>query len=239
MASVTRPLIVVLGPTASGKTSYSIDLAAEIPGSEIINADSRQLYRHLDIGTAKITKEEMQGVPHHLLDVVDPNEEVTAAWYKAEVERIIHEIRSRKHVPILVGGSMLYISAVTDDLTFPAERHLRQPLETRKNLKHRDDLFILGIERPRNQVMERINQRTKQLFDDGWVKEVSGLLAKGYSADNPAMKSHGYREIMNYVQTGKPSLQELQEKISSKGRKYAKRQMTWWRGDPQIHWISP
>ncbi len=239
IASTTHPLIVVLGPTASGKTSFSIELAANIPGAEIINADSRQLYRHLDIGTAKITKEEMRGIPHHLLDVLDPKEEATAAWYKNQAKRIIDEIHSRKHVPVLVGGSMLYISAVTDDLKFPTERDLRQSLQIRKEMKPRDDLFIIGIDRPRDQVMERINQRTKELFDRGWVEEVRGLLAMGCTADDPAMKSHGYREIMDFLQTGKPSLPELQENISANSRQYAKRQITWWRNDSRIQWITP
>lgn len=239
ISSSSKPLIVILGPTASGKTSFSIDLAAQIPSAEIINADSRQLYKYLNIGTAKITQQEMRGIPHHLLDVLDPKEEATAAWYKYEAGRVIGEIHSRKHFPILVGGSMLYISAIIDDLKFPTERNLRQSLETRKNLKPRDDLFILGIDRAREQLMERINLRTKELFDCGWVDEVRGLLAKGYSQNDPAMKSHGYREIMNYLETGTPSLQKVQEEISSKGRQYAKRQMTWWRNDSRINWIHP
>lgn len=137
-----HPLIVVLGPTASGKTSFSLDVAKAIAEdrhlprrdskrAEIINADSRQLYRFMDIGTAKIKLEEAGGIPHHLLDVLDPKEEATAAWYKTEATRIIDEILKRGNVPILVGGSMLYISALLDDLQFVASSDptLRQTLE--------------------------------------------------------------------------------------------------------------
>lgn len=111
-----HPLIVVLGPTASGKTAFSVELALSI-NAEIINADSRQLYKGMDIGTAKITEGEKRGVSHRLLDVLDPKEPVTIAWYKTEAEKIIADCHQRNVVPMLVGGSMLYISAVIDNLT--------------------------------------------------------------------------------------------------------------------------
>ncbi len=122
LTDAKKPLIVVLGPTASGKTAFSIELAkhvAAMGGSktvEILNADSRQLYRFLDIGTAKVTDQEKDGVPHHLLDMLAPEQEVTIAWYKEAAERAIAEIHARGNVPVLVGGSMLYISAVIDGL---------------------------------------------------------------------------------------------------------------------------
>jgi len=137
-----RPLIVILGPTAGNKTSFAVDLAqvittapafekGEWKGAEIINADSRQLYKHLDIGTAKTMAEEMQGIPHHLIDVLDPKDQLTAAWYKARAQKTIAEIVGRKNVPLLVGGSMLYISAVVDDLQFvaPAAPSIRRAME--------------------------------------------------------------------------------------------------------------
>src|SRR3989338_5858367 len=111
-----KPLLVLLGPTASGKTALSLELAKYV-GAEIVNADSRQLYRFLDIGTAKIRKEEMQGIPHHLIDVKDPKEEVTVGWYQTAATKVIEDILARKKVPLLVGGSMLYISSVIDGLT--------------------------------------------------------------------------------------------------------------------------
>ena len=239
IAASSRPLIVLLGATASGKTAFSLQVAQDLKNAEIINADSRQLYKYLNIGTAKITPKEMQGIPHHLLDVLDPQAEATAAWYKREAENIIGEIHRRGNIPILVGGSMLYISAVTDDLTFPVDPRDRQSLQQRKSLTHHDDLFIIGIERARKELMQRINERTTELFSKGWVDEVRNLIKNGYTVENPAMKSHGYREIMEWLKSGTPSLEELEDIISSKTRHYAKRQLTWWKNDSRIQWMTP
>jgi tRNA dimethylallyltransferase len=134
LGEARKPLIVILGPTASGKTNFSLRVAQELRRhgrqAEIVNADSRQLYRHLDIGTAKIRSEEMQRIPHHLLSVLDPKEEVTIAWYKQRAVRVIREILARSNVPLLVGGSMLYLSAVIDGLEplSPADPELRERL---------------------------------------------------------------------------------------------------------------
>lgn len=289
MSAASSPLIVILGPTASGKTGFSIELATEIGNAEIINADSRQLYRFLNIGTAKIRTEEMKGIPHHLIDVIDPTEEVTAAWYKTEAERVISDIHARHKIPMLVGGSMLYISAVIDglefgvstdpvlrarleseyerdggvalydklmeidpDTTFARENKpyvirameiyeltKQKPSAARKSSVCPYDLFIIGIEREREELNQRINARTKELFAHGWIEEVQSLLDRGYTADDPAMKSHGYKEIMAYLRTGTPEREMLEEQISAKTRQYAKRQMTWWRGDPRIQWMTP
>lgn len=167
LSGAKRPLLVLVGPTASGKTAISLSIAEELRSQgrvvEIINADSRQLYRHLDIGTAKIGKEEMRGVPHHLLNVLDPKEDVTAAWFKREAERLIAEIHARGNIPLLVGGSMLYISAVIDQLEFVASadpllrQKLREDLKSRGSavlydqLKTLDPEGALGID-PRNEV---------------------------------------------------------------------------------------
>lgn len=290
-------LLVVIGPTASGKTAYSIRLAKQLGNAEIVNADSRQLYKFLDIGTAKITKEEMDGVPHHLLDVLDPNEEVTVGWYQKEAMKVIEDIQSRGNTPILVGGSMLYVSAIIDNLSLApvADDALRQKLLDEydkdagatlyKRLQELDpesaetihqnnkphliraveicelmnqpksaaipdtqrrggdssipyDLKIYGMEWERDALVERINQRTKLMFAQGWVAEVQSLLDKGYGPAAPAMKSHGYKEIMHYLTAGEPSsIEELQESIAAKSRQYAKRQMTWWRTDERIQWV--
>ncbi|PIR48779.1 tRNA (adenosine(37)-N6)-dimethylallyltransferase MiaA [Candidatus Peregrinibacteria bacterium CG10_big_fil_rev_8_21_14_0_10_55_24] len=302
LQSAKRPLIVVLGPTASGKTACSIALAHWISEhckrrSEVVNADSRQLYRHLTIGTAKIRGEEMQGIPHHLLDVLDPREESTAGWYQTQASQVIGEIEGRGAVPMLVGGSMLYVSAVTDGLTMAPspDRELRERLmeeydrdhgeslyerlhafdpDSAKRIHRRNkprlvraveiceltrqsksktvprgelgaksdprfDLVILGMEWPRRELMERITQRTERMFADGWMEEVRRLLAQGYTPQDPGMKSHGYREIMRALLSGNLDEAVLMEEIAQKSRKYAKRQLTWWRRDRRIRWITP
>lgn len=290
LAQAKKPLIVVVGPTASGKTSLSVELAKEIGTTEIINADSRQLYRFLDIGTAKITEEEKQGIPHHLFDVLDPREETNAAWYKERAEECIEQIHARSGIPMLVGGSMLYISAVIDGLTFTApsdpalrarleseydadngaalysrlvgidpetasvfsqnnkpyvirameifETTKKKPSEARTKNPCPYELLIIGIQRSPKELKERINKRTEELFRRGWVDEVKGLLKKGYSADDPAMKSHGYREIIENLQSGSPITQEIVHEVAANTCRYAKRQMTWWRPDSRIEWID-
>jgi len=288
-----RPVIVILGPTASGKTAFSIDLAQSING-EVLNADSRQFYRCLDIGTAKITEEEMDGVPHHLLDVLDPSDEATVGWYQKEASKVIDTLLQKGTVPILVGGSMLYISAMTDDLSLapPADPAIRERLEKEydndngatlhKRLEALDsdvatrihqnnkprlvraveifemspvenakdqlwkasenpkyDILILGISKPRDESVVKINNRCKAMFEAGWVDEVQKLIDKGYTESDPAMKSHGYKEIMEYIAGGKSEpIESLQERIAAKTRQYARRQMTWWNRDDRIHWVE-
>jgi len=314
------PLIVILGPTASGKTGCSIEIAKYIEGmcrhssldsarddmlgvtqAEIVNADSRQLYRHLNIGTAKITEAEIEGIPHHLIDVLDPNEEATAGWFQKEARGVIEEIQIRGAIPILVGGSMLYVSAIIDELTMAPvpDAALRERLmkeydadagaslhrrlqeidpETAEKIhpnnkprlvraveifeltrtpksaavpqtelrtgirgeRPTDDsgVLILGMHWSRAQLMERIDQRTIQMFEAGWIEEVRSLLDQGYGPDDPGMKSHGYREIIEHLQSGEPtSRDELIKLISAKSRQYARRQVSWWRRDTRIHWL--
>lgn len=301
-ANSERPLVCIVGATASGKTSFSIDLCLHLQNEgfspEVLNADSRQLFRSMDIGTAKIMTEEMQGVPHHLIDVVNPNEEVTVGWYQKKATESIEEILQREGIPVLVGGSMLYVSSIIDELTLAgaSDEKVRQRLEKEyereggeamhrrlqecdptaaarihpNNMPHlvrameiwecssvsRSDTFkddelhtqasseafdtlILGVQRPREQLHSRINRRCAAMFEEGWIDEVQKLLDSGYTKQDPGMKSHGYKEIMHYLETGEPdSLEDLQESIAAKSRQFARRQCTWWRGDTRIHWIN-
>jgi tRNA dimethylallyltransferase len=288
-----HPVVVVLGPTASGKTAFSIELAMFL-GGEVLNGDSRQLYRDLNIGTAKITLEEMQAVPHHLFDVLAPSAEATVGWYQKEAHIIIDSLHTKNVVPIVVGGSMLYISALTDGLSLapPANPEIRDRIEReydkddgvalhsrlvaldpeiaarihqnnkprlvraieiletstvdnpkeemwKAQAESKYNFLILGIRKPREESVVKINNRCKAMFDHGWVEEVQKLVDEGYTASDPAMKSHGYKEIMEYIENGKQEpLEELQERIAAKTRQYARRQMTWWKRDDRIHWID-
>ncbi len=293
-----QPLIVVLGPTASGKTDFSINLAHFIRDNqptgwmdaEIINADSRQLYQYMDVGTAKITEEEKRGVVHHLFDVLDPKEDVSIAWYKEKATDIIDDCHRRRVVPILVGGSMLYISAVVDGLDPlpPVDPALRAKLEkewdiddgwslydrlvtldpvTAKNFQAQNKRYVVralelyektgvipsllkktipppyqilqfGMYWPREALVERINKRTELMLDAGWTSEVESLLDRGYTSKDFGMKSHGYREIIAWLQSEEQDKDALAELIASKTRQYAKRQLTWWNDDDRIHWID-
>lgn len=299
LRSSQLPLIVIVGPTAGGKTSFSLDIAEHIARTlkehgwdhaEIINADSRQLYKHLDIGTAKITEEEKRGVSHHLLDVLDPDQEATIAWYKGNAMKVIDDCHKRKVVPILVGGSMLYVSAVVDGLDpLPkADPELRKRIEmeydaddgwtlfeklqkidpqTAASFEKQNKVYVvramelfamtgiapsklkktipppyqtlmIGLKWPRETIVKRIDERTKQLLHSGWIEEVEGLMDRGYGPEHPAMKSHGYKEIMVWLSSDERSIDELAEVISRKTRAYAKRQMTWWDQDERIWWIK-
>lgn len=294
LATSKRPLIVVLGHTASGKTAFSIKLVQALKkegkGVEIINADSRQLYKGMDIGTAKITKEDKQGIPHHLLDVLDPKDPVTIAWYKTAAEKCIADCHARNVIPMMVGGSMLYISGVIDGLEplDPVDPEKRKELSdaydldegitllhkleeldpegaagverrnkvylirameivmsTGKTLAESKnkkgspyDHFIYGLAQEPEERARRINARTKQLLESGWIEEVQRLIDQGYSENDPGMVSHGYREISKAIRSGTIDHNQLAEEISAKTRQYAKRQMTWWKHDPRIHWIK-
>ncbi|MBI3336555.1 tRNA dimethylallyltransferase [Candidatus Peregrinibacteria bacterium] len=245
---MSKKLIVILGPTASGKTEFSINIARLLNNSlplggrvrergskkfniEIINADSRQLYKYMDIGTAKISTKEMQGVPHHLFSVLGPKEKVTVGWYKEKAERVIEDVLARGNIPILVGGSMLYISAITDGYVFTGKGGKRAtPVPY--------DLYMIGMDIPRPLLYRRINERTKTLLESGWIGEVQRLLGMGYTVNDPGLKSHGYREIADAILNHQSPVTQLPI-ISAKIRQYAKRQMTWWRHDERIRWINP
>ncbi len=288
-----RPLIVVLGPTASGKTAFSIELGLDLQeegfAPEIVNADSRQLYRYLDRGTAKIQQGQMKGIPHHLFSVLDPSEPVSVAWYQQEAMYFIDAIHARGGPPMLVGGSMLYLSSIIDGLTLAgrSDAELRRKLEEeydvddgetlwkklleldpesaaniprenkvyvvraleiieltgKKKSQQRDhtalpyDLFIIGIDQDREVLRKRITERTKKMFEEGWVEEVRSLIQKGYDESAPAMQSHGYREIMQGIRSGSMDQHSLIDVISKQSVAYAKRQRTWWRKDKRIHWL--
>jgi tRNA dimethylallyltransferase len=284
-------VIVIAGPTASGKTGLGVGLALALQG-EIINADSMQVYRGMDIGTAKPTAEERKGVPHHLLDVVDPDEKFNAALYRSMALDIVRDIGSRGRVCLVVGGTGLYIKSLLGGLFQcpPAEPELRESLrreceaygsrtlhERLKRLDpesarviHPNDrariiraLEVIQItnrnpsdltrehrfmERPlrplklcvrieREELYHRINERSVAMIEAGLLEETEELLHRGYSPDLKPMKAIGYRHAVMYLK-GDWSRSETISKLQRDTRRYAKRQLTWFRADPEIDWIG-
>lgn len=281
-------VIAIVGPTAVGKTALSIKLAKELNG-EIINGDSMQVYRGLDIGTAKITTEEMGGIPHHLLDIKNPDEGFSVAEYQRLVRGKIDEISSRGKIPILVGGTGLYIQSVLYDFRFteqpkvdsevveeleklsPEELYLKlkeldpqaadsihpnnlqrviraiervllsgkQKSEIEQNQGHESIYphFIVGLTIDRDVLYERINKRVDMMMESGLLEEVKGLHEMGIR-DVQSIQAIGYKEIYSYLD-GEMSLSDAMEKLKQNSRRYAKRQLTYFRNKMDIHWYHP
>ena len=285
------PLIIIAGPTASGKTALALELAQRFP-VEVISADSRQVYRWMDIGTAKPTREEQQQVAHHLIDVVDPDQDFSAADFVTMGRRVISDVRSRGRLPLLVGGTGLYVQALTAGLSSApgASPDLRRELRAREHsegpgtlhallqeydpesAKHIEPANLVRIERalevylqsgkplstwqreqafadrpyrelalafdlPREELYRRIDQRAESMFSLGLVDETQALLGKGYPAELKAMQTIGYSECGQFLD-GILSLDEALERIQVQTRRYAKRQLTWFRAHGKINWFE-
>lgn len=282
------PLVVVLGPTASGKTRLAIDIAKKLE-SEIISADSMQVYKLMDIGTAKPTKEEQAKVKHHLIDVVMPNEEFNVYTYTNLAKEKILEIHNQNKIPIMAGGTGLYIDSVCNNIEFTktkTDNDLRESLKEyakvsgsaslHKHLStfdpqaakriHPNDLFriIRAIEVyktsgititehqkrsklkqspynvikfminwDRDKLYKRIEDRVDLMLRDGLVDEVKDLLLKGYTKDLTSMQGLGYKEIIDYI-LGHTTLEKATLILKQNTRRYAKRQLTWFRRDKSI-----
>ena len=271
-------VIAVVGPTASGKTSYSIELAKELDG-EIISADSRLVYKGFDIGTAKPTIEERQGIPHHMIDIVEPEIEYSVGQYAKEGKEIIKDILSRNKTPIVVGGTGLYINALLMNYEFTnaqPDYKLRQELnnndnlyemlyeldeDTAKKIERNDrkkliraieiikstgekishkkgekefNIEWIGRNYERAELYERINKRVDLMLEQGLVDETKNLLQKHGRISN-IINTIGYQEILSYLD-GELTLEEAADKLKQNTRRYAKRQMTWFRKNPEIKW---
>lgn len=278
----TKPLLItIVGPTASGKSSLGIELAKRVDG-EILSADSRQIYREMNIGTAKITEEETDGILHYLLDIRNPDEEYSMAEFQHDAFEIIDEILSREKQPIVVGGTGLYISSVVENWNIPSvppnvelrkqfvalsTEELYQKLEQQDpeiassidpNNRHRlirmleksatgvdysasknpplYDVIQFGIQVDRDALYERINHRVDAMMNEGLLEEVH-VLGEKYGWDSPGINAIGYRQLGMYIRE-EVTLQEAIELIKRDTRRYAKRQMTWFRRDTTIHWIQ-
>lgn len=284
----TANVIAIVGPTAVGKTALSIELAKTFNG-EIINGDSMQVYRELHIGTAKITKEEMEGIPHHLLDIKDPEESFSVAEYQKLVRGKIEEITLKGKLPIIVGGTGLYIQSVLYDFRFTEQpnrdenrlaelenmspyelfEHLQSlDPEAAKNIhpnnvqrviraierveltgKQKNDIeqnqgheevyhhYIIGLSIEREQLYGRINQRVDIMLEKGLLEEVKTLYSKGIR-DVQAIQAIGYKEIYAYLD-GEVSFEDAIEQLKQNSRRYAKRQLTYFRNKMDIHWYNP
>jgi len=293
MSEDRRPKIIVIeGPTASGKTDFAVRLARSLSG-EVVNADSMQVYRGMDIGTAKPTIEEQKGVPHHLLNIVDPDEAFNAAIYRRRALPVIDDICSKGKVCLVVGGTGLYIRALIGGLMEapPADPVLRKklnqecdrygPTVLHDKLKTADperaadihlndrvrivraleiaylsnrpfsDLmnghrfthssvralkFCLNVER--ETLYHHINTRAARMIERGLLEEIRGLLNQGYSPDLKPMQAIGYRHMIRYL-LGHTSLRAAIDTLKRDTRRYAKRQLTWFRREPDVIWIDP
>lgn len=288
-----KPLIILTGPTAVGKSALSIKLAKAIDG-EIISADSMQVYRHMDIGSAKITRKQMEGIPHHLIDILEPYEEFNVAMFKALAKEAIQAIYGNGKIPILTGGTGFYIQSVLYDIDFTRveeDCQLREQLEQFARKKGDEALFerlraidpiscetihphnvkrvIRAIEfyektggmrisehnererqKPspyrflyfvlhddRTVLYEKINKRVEQMLADGLVEEVAYLKDMGCDKSLVSMQGLGYKEILEYLD-GACSLEDAVYRIKRDTRHFAKRQLTWFRRERDVTWIS-
>lgn len=292
MTDETKPkLLVLIGPTAVGKTKMSIELAKEF-GCEIISGDSMQVYRGMDIGTAKISQEEMEGIPHHLIDIHEPDHPYSVAEFQEQSQRLIKEIHDRGKLPFIVGGTGLYVESVCygyqfsesgADEAFREEQfrfaneygaealHLKlvnvDP-ETAERLHPNDlrrvvraleifhltgiplsaqlapqtkqsayDLCLVGLTMDRQMLYNRIEERIDLMLNQGLVDEVAALMDKGFAPGLVSMQGLGYKEIVSYL-SGECSYEEAVVLLKRDTRRFAKRQLSWFRHMKDIEWVD-
>ncbi|MFO7812676.1 MAG: tRNA (adenosine(37)-N6)-dimethylallyltransferase MiaA [Pelovirga sp.] len=284
------PLLVICGPTGSGKSAMALELAQHTP-LEIVSADSRQVYRLLDIGTAKASKAEQEQVPHHMIDLIDPDQEFSVAAYVDLARPLIEQIYQRGNLPCLVGGTGLYIKALLGGLArLPSgDPQLRRRLHQREEEQgsgilhcelqkldpesaaviHPNNLIrtvralevcllsgkkfstikaehhfveeayrvvTLAPDYPRQTLYQRIDERTRQMLEAGLVDEVRNLVER-YGEDLKALQTLGYREVLHFL-SGHYNADQLCEEIQLRTRQYAKKQLTWFRKEPDIFWVD-
>lgn len=287
------PLVVIAGPTASGKTRLAIDVAKQFNG-EIVSADSMQIYKYMNIGTAKPTAAERAECTHHLIDFVEPDAEFSVADYTALAHKVIADITSRGRLAVMCGGTGLYIDSVVNDVPFGeqdtdygmrkelndlAEReggerlleilaefdpvsaqrlhpnNLRRIIraiefyrttgvpisehqEMTKRIESRYEPVMFCINHTRDILYERINIRVDMMLEEGLADEVKSLMDMGYTKNMNSMKGIGYKEMMTYL-NGECTLDEAVEAVKQGTRRYAKRQLTWFRRDKRIISLAP
>lgn len=287
-----KPLVIIAGPTASGKSAAAVDLALRCNGA-VISADSMQVYRGMDIGSAKITAEEMRGVDHYLIDCVDPAQEWNVVRFQQEAGEAVRRIYSRGQLPILCGGTGFYIQALLYDIDFTqmdCDRTYRQKLSEIARTQGTQALYDLLMKRDpaaaaqihphnvkrviralefqhksgdvisahnaqqrqkeaaydalffvltmdREKLYERINRRVDQMMEQGLVQEVAGLREKGLTSSDISMQGLGYRQIMESLE-GRYDMDEAVRLIKRDTRRFAKRQLTWFRREKDVIWVD-
>ena len=289
-ARSSLPLVAIVGPTASGKSALAVALAQKFQ-AEVLACDSTQVYRGFDIGTAKPTPEERGGVPHHLMDLVDPSFPFTAGEYRARAIAVLEDLQERRRLPIFTVGTGLYLRALLEGLAdAPAgSEELRARLEAGANARslqylHRvlrrldPDAAVrigsrdrpkmiraievclltgrsitevhqsgrtplagyhpikIGLQPPRGALYDRIEQRTQAMLKRGWLEEVAGLLRKGVPLNSKPFDFIGYSELRSHLE-GTVTLSAATKAIIQSTRRYAKRQMTWFRKEPLVRWF--
>ena len=230
--------LVILGPTGSGKTGISIKLAKKL-GGEIISADSRAIYKGMDIGTAKPSLEEREGIPHYGLDLVEPNERFTVADWKTYAESKIKDIKARGKVPIIVGGTGLYIDALVFGYHFKGPTGQKIGDIEQKSCSDRTeikgDFTLIGIQWSTEELRERLRKRLDQMFSPDLYNETKKLVQK-YGWGSQAMKSDIYEFAYKYI-AGELTLKEAKEKCFYEDWHLAKRQLTWFKRNQDIIWL--
>lgn len=231
-----KGVLEILGPTASGKTRFSVFLAQWIEKRkgkkcEIISVDSRQIFCGCDISSAKITTEEMQGIPHHGLNIADPKETFSVVQFQQYAFEKIKEIQERGNLPILCGGTMLWLDAVSENYIFTDDPTAKS---TKRGTPFAPFLKI-GMHWAREKLYERLNLRAVQMFEGGMIEEAEKILEQHISKS--ALTSFGYQEIAAWKE-GKTTKEEALHLNQKRNRNYAKRQLTWWRGREDVLWID-
>jgi tRNA dimethylallyltransferase len=283
------PLVAVIGPTGSGKSDLAIRIAMEFQG-EILNCDSLQIYRHFDVGTAKTPPDERRSIPHHLIDIIAPDEVFTAGEYARRATDTLREISARNHLPVVAGGTGFYLRALLDGL-FPgpardddlrvrlARRQERRPGSLHRLLRrfdppaaqriHANDvpkliraievcllsrrpmtrmfaegrralegyrILKIGLSPDRDALYERLDARCAEMFRGGLVDEVKRILAMGYPEQVKPFESHGYKQVLQMLH-GELSEREAIFYAQRNTRRYAKRQVTWFRQEHNVEWL--
>lgn len=284
------PIVVIAGPTASGKTALSVNIAKAL-GGEIVSADSMQIYKYMNIGTAKPTDAEKQGIPHYMMDFLEPDVSFSVADYCEMAKKVIQDIDSRGKIPVLVGGTGLYIDSlingvdfgeeegdgkIRDELLLLAEKEgneavhkilaeidpetaekyhpnnlrriiraievyktqgvrVSEKAKEEKNSPYNAVYFCIDWDRA--ELYDRINKRVDIMLEDGLLDEVKALLERNVNPKATAMQSIGYKEFVGYLK-GEMTLEEAIDAVKQSSRRYAKRQLTWFRRNENIHWLK-